>query len=65
MRKYWEDSLAEVATYEAERTIYRKKRTFEFTQITVKEAFNLIFNVKTDDYQGTDLFSVMKLSQLC
>lgn len=51
MRKYWEDSLAEVATYEAERTIYRKKRTFEFTQITVKEAFNLVFNVKTDDYQ--------------
>ena len=65
MRKYWEDGLAEVATYEAERTIYKKKRTFEFTQITVKEEFNLVFNVKTDDYQRTDLFPVMKINQFC
>lgn len=65
MRKYWEDGLAEVATYEAERTIYSKKRTFEFTQITVKEEFNPVFNVKTDDYQRTDLFSVMKINQFC
>ena len=65
MRKYWEDGLAEVATYEAERTIYKKKRTFEFTQITVKEEFNLVFNVKTDDYQRTDLLPVMKINQFC
>ena len=65
MRKYWEDGLAEVATYEAERTVYKKKRTFEFTQITVKEEFNQQFNVKTDDYKRTDLFPVMKINQFC
>jgi len=65
MHKYWEDGLAEVATYEAERTVYKKKRTFEYTQITVKEEFNQQFNVKTDDYKRTDLFPVMKINQFC
>ena len=65
MRKYWEDGLAEVATYEAERMVYKKKRTFEFTQITVKEEFNQAFSVKTDDYKRTDLFPVMKINQFC
>lgn len=65
MRKLWEDGLAEVATYDAERVIYKKKRTFEYTQITVKEEFNQQFNVKTDDYQRKDLFSVMKINQFC
>jgi len=63
MRKLWEDGLAEVATYDAERVIYKKKRTFEYTQITVKEEFNQQFNVKTDDYQRDDLFPVMKINQ--
>ena len=40
MHKLWEDGLAEVATYDAERTVYQKKRRFEFVQITVKEEFN-------------------------
>ncbi|GAC1380993.1 MAG: hypothetical protein NVS3B25_16260 [Hymenobacter sp.] len=65
MRKYWEDGLAEVATYQAERTVYKKKRTFEYTQITVKEEFNQQFNVKTDDYKRADLFPVMKVNQFC
>ncbi|HEX8657434.1 MAG TPA: hypothetical protein VF690_07875, partial [Hymenobacter sp.] len=65
MRKLWEDGLAEVATYEAERVVYKKKRTFEYTQITVKEEFNQQFNVKTDDYQRDDLFPVMKINQFC
>ncbi len=65
MRKYWEDGLAEVATYDAERIVYKKKRTFEFTQITVKEEFNQQFNVKTDDYKRADLFPVMKINQFC
>ena len=65
MRKYWEDGLAEVATYAAERTVYKKKRTFEYTQITVKEEFNQQFNVKTDDYKRADLFPVMKINQFC
>lgn len=65
MRKYWEDGLAEVATYDAERIIYKKKRLFEYTQITVKEEFNQQFNVKTDDYKRDDLFPVMKINQFC
>ncbi|OGX87646.1 hypothetical protein BEN47_00295 [Hymenobacter lapidarius] len=65
LQKLWEDGLAEVATYEAERTVYQKKRTFELTQITVKEEFNPQFNVKTDDYQREGLFSVMKINQFC
>lgn len=65
MNKYWEDGLAEVATYDAERTVYKKKRQFEYTLITVKEEFNQKFNVKTDDYQRKDLFSVMKVNEFC
>jgi len=65
MRKYWEDGLAEVATYEAQRTVYKKMRTFEYTLITVKEEFNQQFNVKTNDYQRKDLFPVMKVNQFC
>ena len=65
MQKYWEDGLAEVATYDAERVVYKKKRRFEYTLITVKEEFNQEFNVKTDDYQRPDLFPVMKVNQFC
>lgn len=62
---YWEDGLAEVAVYDAERVVYQKTRAFEFTQITVKEDFNQQFNVKTDDYRRADLFPVMKVNQFC
>ena len=65
MNKYWEDGLAEVATYDAERTVYKKKRQFRYTLITVKEEFNQQFNVKTDDYQRDDLFPVMKVNEFC
>ncbi|GAA3997579.1 hypothetical protein GCM10022408_05380 [Hymenobacter fastidiosus] len=65
MHTLWEDGLAEVALYEAERTIYQKKRRFEYTLITVKEEFNQQFDVKTDDYQRPDLFPVMKVNQFC
>ena len=65
MRSYWEDGLAEVATYAAERVVYKKKRAFDYTQITVKEEFNQQFNVKTDDYKRDDLFPVMKVNQFC
>ncbi|MBD2766825.1 hypothetical protein IC235_02835 [Hymenobacter sp. BT664] len=65
MRKLWEDGLAEVATYDAERVVYKKNRTFSYTQITVKEEFNQQFNVKTDDYKRDDLFPVMKINQFC
>ena len=65
MRTYWEDGLAEVATYDAERTVYQKKRQFEYTLITVKEEFNQEFNTKTDDYKRGDLFPVMKVNEFC
>ncbi|TYZ07899.1 hypothetical protein FY528_14370 [Hymenobacter lutimineralis] len=64
-RAWWDDGLAEVATYEAERVIYNKPRQFEYTLITVKEDFNRQFNVKTDDYQRPDLFPVMKVNEFC
>ena len=65
MNKYWEDGQAEVATSDAERTVYKKKRQFEYTLITVKEEFNQQFNVKTDDYKRNDLFPVMKVNEFC
>jgi len=63
--KLWDDGLAEVAIYAAERTIYNKQRTFDYTLITVKEDFNQQYNVKTDDYKRKDLFSVMKVNAFC
>jgi hypothetical protein len=63
--KYWDDGLAEVATYAAERTVYGKKRSFDYTLITVKEDFNEQFNVKTDNYDRKDLFPVMKVNAFC
>ncbi|WP_018478545.1 hypothetical protein [Pontibacter roseus] len=65
MDKLWEDGLAEVAIYEVERVIYKKKRNFEYTLITVKEDFNQEHNVKTDDYTRADLFPVMKVNEFC
>lgn len=59
----WEDGQAEVAHYQAEREIYGKVRSFDYAFITVKEEFNEAFNVKTDDYNRSDLFSVMKVNK--
>lgn len=63
MNKLWEDGQAEVTIYEAEMVIYGQARKFEQPIITVKEEFNQAFNVKTDDYQRDDLFSVMKVNR--
>ena len=65
MRKLWEDGPAKVATYDAERVIYKKKRTFSSPRLRCKEEFNQQFNVKTDDYKRYDLFPVMKINQFC
>lgn len=65
MDKWWEDGLAEVAVYQAERVIYDKARRFEYTQITVKEEFTRTYNVKADSLQRPDLFPVMKVNQFC
>lgn len=58
----WDDGQAEVAHYNAKRTVYGKSRSFEQVMITVKEAFNAEYNVKTDDYSRDDLFTVMKVN---
>ena len=65
MDRLWEDGLAEVATYDAERVVYGEPRRFQYTLITVKEEFNQQYNTKTDDYQRKDLFPVMKVNQFC
>lgn len=59
----WDDGLAEVAQYEAERVVYGKPRQFEYTFILVKEDFNKKHNVKTDNYNRSDLFPVMKVNK--
>lgn len=63
MGKIWEDGKAEVVHYDAEMIVYGKVRKFDNTYITVKEEFNADFNVKTNDYERTDLFSVMKVNK--
>ncbi len=63
MDRLWEDGQAEVAKYSAEKTIYGKVRQFEYIYILVKEEFNRKHNVKTDDYDRKDLFSVMKVNK--
>ena len=59
----WEQGTAEVAKYQAQRTIYNKTRNFEYTFILVKETFNKEFDTKTDDYDRDDLFDVMKINK--
>lgn len=61
-QKHWDDGLAEVAVYEAKRSIYGKVRDFDYTYITVSEDFNKAFRVKTDDYQRKDLYKVLKVN---
>lgn len=63
MDDYWDDGKAEVAIYDAVTTIYNKPRTHQFTIITVKEDFNSAFKVKTDDYDRSDLYPVMKVNR--
>ena len=59
----WEQGVAEVAKYDAQRTIYGQVRDFEYTFILVKETFNEEYRVKTDDYSRDDLYDVMKVNK--
>ncbi|MEM9829165.1 MAG: hypothetical protein AAF944_00930 [Bacteroidota bacterium] len=59
----WDQGKAEIAKYEATRTIYGKPRSFEYVFVLVKETFNREYNVKTDDYSRNDLFEVMKVNK--
>lgn len=58
----WNDGKAEVAHYDAERTIYNKVRRYDYVYITVKEDFNAEFLTKTDSYERTDLITAFKLN---
>ena len=62
-RKWWDDGLAEVALYNAERTVYGKVRRFEYAFVLVKETFNQAYKVKTDYYDREDLYDVMKVNK--
>lgn len=61
----WDDGMAEVAIYNAERVVYGKTRQFDYAYILVKETFNEEFHVKTDDYGRNDLYEVMKVNKFC
>ncbi|MSS71400.1 MAG: hypothetical protein EXS64_07910 [Candidatus Latescibacteria bacterium] len=59
----WDDGLAEVATYDAERVVYKKTRRYEVVLITVKEDFNATSHAKADPpYEGKTLLPVLKLN---
>ena len=59
----WDDGLAEVAVYEAQRPVYGKIRTYESTMIAVKEDLNLAYHAKADPpYEGKRLLPVIKLN---
>jgi len=61
----WDDGQAEVAIYDAERIVYGKARQFDYVYVLVKETFNKEFTVKTDDYDRSDLYPVMKVNKFC
>jgi hypothetical protein len=65
MNKLWDDGKAEVAIYDAERVVYGTPRQFEYVYVLVKETFNKAYNVKTDDYDRSDLYPVMKVNKFC
>jgi hypothetical protein len=58
----WDDGLAEVATYSSTRSIYGAPRNFDYVMVTVKEDFNREYNVKTDSYSRSDVFTVLKVN---
>ncbi|QCK13958.1 hypothetical protein [Mangrovivirga cuniculi] len=58
----WDDGLAEVNIYDAQRVIYGEPRNYEQVYVAVKETFNKEFQVKTDNYEREDLFEVIKVN---
>lgn len=63
--KLWDDGQAEVAIYDAERVVYGEPRQFDYVYVLVKETFNQEFTVKTDSYDRSDLYPVMKVNKFC
>lgn len=63
MHPIWDDGLAEVAVYDAERIVYKKVRQYETVLVVVKEDFNEAFHVKADPpYERKRLLPVLKLN---
>ena len=60
--KLWDDGLAEVAEYRAERVIYGAARPHRATLIVVKEDFDTDLYVKADSSAGRELATVLKLN---
>ncbi len=61
----WEDGRAEVAVYDARRSVYGESRSFETVMITVKEDFDRSLWVKADPpYAGKKLQPVLRVSLL-
>lgn len=59
----WDDGLAEVSLYAAERVIYGKPRPHDLRMIVVKEDFDAGRHVKADPpYEGRSLAAVLKLN---
>ena len=58
---YWDDGLAEVATYDASRTIYGEERPHVVTLITVKEDLDARTLVKSDRPNEVEVIPVLKL----
>jgi hypothetical protein len=59
----WDDGLAEVALYDAERVVYGKPRRHQQTIIVVKEDLAADSGVKADPpYEGRDLVTVLKVN---
>src|SRR5436309_14993759 len=59
----WDDGLAEVAKYQARRTVYAKARVFESIYITVKEDFTPKYYAKADSPSGQSI-PVLKLNMV-
>ena len=61
----WDDGLAEVAVYRAERPVYGKTRTYGSVLITVKEDFNAAFHTKADPpYDAKQLIPILKMNRV-
>lgn len=59
----WDDGLAEVSVYDAERVIYGKPRPYVDRLIVVKEEFSDELHVKAEPpYEGRSLTTVLKLN---
>ena len=61
--KVWDDGLAEVAVYDATRTVYGAPRSYETVIITVKEDLDATYHVKADPpYEGKQLIGALKMN---